>query len=296
MKIRIAITVLAAILFAVPPLALSQQSGNATGTSAPDAKVIQTKVEAYLRHIYAWGPSFKLTLAPPEPTSIPGLYKLNITVAQADQTDTATFYVSKDGRFLLNGSMDDLNTDPLAETRKQINLEDAPSKGPADAKVVLVEYADFECPSCKALDTSLRAMLPKYPQVRLVYKDFPLVEIHPWAMTAAIAGRCAYNQSHEGFWRFHDLLFDDQELISPENVWDKLQDIASQSALDPAALRACMTDPKTQQSVENSRQEGIRLHIANTPTVFVNGRRQVGGAAAILSQYITYDLSANPHN
>jgi protein-disulfide isomerase len=295
-KLRIAVTVLAAILFAVPPLAFSQQPENATGTSALDAKVIQTKVEAYLRHVYAWGPSFQLSLAPPEPTSIPGLYKLNITVAQADRSDTATFYVSRDGRFLLNGSMDDLNTDPLAETRKQINLEDAPSKGPADAKVVLVEYADFECPSCKALDISLRAMLPKYPQVRLVYKDFPLVEIHPWAMTAAIAGRCAYNQSHGGFWRFHDLLFDDQELISPENVWDKLQDIASQSGLDPAALRTCMADPKAQQLVENTRQEGIRLHIANTPTVFVNGRRQVGGAAAILSQYITYDLSANPHN
>ena len=232
MKIRIAITVLAAILSVVTPLAFSQQSGNTTGASALDAKAIQAKVEAYLRHLYAWGPSFKLSLAPPEPTSIPGLYKLNITVAQADQSDTATFYVSRDGRFMLNGSMDDLNTDPLAETRKQINLNDAPSKGPADAKVVLVEYADFECPSCKALDTTLRNILPKYPQVRLVYKDFPLIEIHPWAMTAAIAGRCAYDQSHEAFWKFHDLVFDNQALISPENVWDKLLDIASQSGLD----------------------------------------------------------------
>jgi protein-disulfide isomerase len=139
----------------------------------------------------------------------------------------------------------------------------------------------------------MRTLLPKYPQVRFVFKDFPLVEIHPWAMTAAIAGRCAYQQSHDGFWKFHDLVFDNQELISAENAWDKLQDLASQSGMDPAAFRGCIADPKTKEAVDRSREEGLRLNIANTPTIFINGRRQIGGTSAVLEQYLRYELTTS---
>jgi protein-disulfide isomerase len=276
------------IAFAQTPPQTSQSPPASPATPVPTA--IQKKVEDYLRHIYAWEPSFKVSIGTPEATPIPGLYKLAVTVGQGDQSDTATFYVSKDGRYLMSGGLDDLNGDPLADIRKQISLDDAPSKGPVDAKVVMVEYGDFECPTCKAFDTTMRTLLPKYPQVRFVFKDFPLVEIHPWAMTAAIAGRCAYQQSHDGFWKFHDLVFDNQELISAENAWDKLQDLASQSGMDPAALRGCMADPKTREAVDRSREEGLRLNIANTPTIFINGRRQIGGTPAVLEQYLHYEL------
>jgi len=279
------------IAFAQTPPQTSQSAPASPATPAPTA--IQKKVEDYLRHIYAWGPSFKVSIGTPEATPIPGLYKLAVTVGQGDQSDTATFFVSKDGRYLMSGGLDDLNSDPLADVRKQISLEDAPSKGPVDAKVVMVEYGDFECPTCKAFDTTMRTLLPKYPQVRFVFKDFPLVEIHPWAMTAAIAGRCAYQQSHDGFWKFHDLVFDNQELISAENAWDKLQDLASQSGMDPAAFRGCIADPKTKEAVDRSREEGLRLNIANTPTIFINGRRQIGGTPAVLEQYLHYELTTS---
>lgn len=281
------------IAFAQTPQQTNQSAPASPATQTPTA--IQKKVEDYLRHLYAWGPSFKVSIGTPEATPIPGLYKLAVTVGQADQSDTATFYVSKDGRYLMSGGLDDLNDDPLADVRKQISFDDAPSKGPVDAKVVMVEYGDFECPTCKAFDTTLRALLPKYPQIRFVFKDFPLVEIHPWAMTAAIAGRCAYQQSHEGFWKFHDLVFDNQELISTENAWDKLQDLASQAGLDPTALRSCMADPKTKEAVDKSREEGQRLDIANTPTIFIDGRRQIGGSPAVLEQYLHYELNTPDH-
>ena len=164
-----------------------------------------------MRHLYAWGTTFKLKLGPLRDTAIPGLYQVTVDVTVEGQTDSATFFVSKDGRYLLRGDIEDLNSDPLADTRKQMSLADMPSQGPANAKVVMVEYADFECPSCKQLDTILRTMLPNYPQVRLVYKDYPLIQIHPWALTAATAGRCAYKQNPALFWKFHNLLFDNQE-------------------------------------------------------------------------------------
>ena len=86
---------------------------------------------------------------------------------------------------MFRGEIQDLNGDPLADTRQQLHLEGYPSKGPANAKVVLVEFADFECPVCRQLDQGLRELLVKYPQVRLVFKDFPIEQIHPWARTAA---------------------------------------------------------------------------------------------------------------
>ena len=223
---------------------------------------------------------------------VPGLYEITMDVAMDNQSDTATFYVSKDGRFLIRAELEDMNSDPLAEIRKKINLEDSPSQGPSNAKVELVEYADFECPSCRQLDTILRATLPSFPQVRLVYKDFPLVDLHPWAMTAAQAGRCAYKQDPAAFWKLHDLIFDHQDLISASNVFDKIGEYATQAGLDAATLRSCMAEPGTLAQIQKSMAEGESLHVANTPTLFVNGHRLIGPDATTLEQFIRYELAS----
>ena len=261
-----------------------------TGAAQPNA-AIERKIEAYLRDMYAWGPNFKLKFEPLKDTPVPNLYEVKVEVSADGQGDTATFYVTKDGHFLIRAELEDITTDPAAKIRKQITTIGYPSKGPADAKVVLVEYADYECPSCRQLDSILRALLPTQPQVRLIYKDFPLTQIHPWAMTAAEAGRCAYQQNPNAFWKFHDLLFDNQSIITPENAYEKMQDYATQSGFDANALKSCMADPQTKSDVNKSMAEGESLHITNTPTVFVNGRRLIGPDATTLQQFIQYDLA-----
>jgi protein-disulfide isomerase len=258
---------------------------------APPSAQIQQKVEAYLRNMYAWGPNFKLKFEPLKDTPVANLYEVKVEVSADGQGDTASFYVTKDGHFLIRAELEDITTDPAIKIRKQITQGGYPSKGPADAKVVLVEYADYQCPSCRQLDGILRALLPTQPQVRLVYKDFPLIQIHPWAMTAAIAGRCAYRQDPAAFWKFHDTLYDNQTLISPENAYQKMQDYAAQSGLDANALKTCMANPQTQEEVKKSMAEGESLHINNTPTIFVNGRRLIGPDTPTLQQFIQYDLS-----
>jgi protein-disulfide isomerase len=155
--------------------------------------------------------------------------------------------------------------------------------------VVLVEFGDLECPSCRQLDLVLRAVLPKYPQVRLVFKDFPLVSIHPWAMSAAITGRCVLQQSSDAFWKYHDAAYDNQDLISPENAYTKLTDLAVQAGAAEDKLRTCTSDPKTQALVEQSIAEGRAVDVTGTPTTFVDGRRLVGPDQAVLEQYIQFD-------
>jgi protein-disulfide isomerase len=269
-----------------------QPPASASASSLPSS-TIQQKIEAYLRHIYAWGPSFKITFGQMKEAPVSGLFQVSMDLAVDNQNDTATFYVSRDGRYLIRAELEDMTSDPMAEIRKQIHLEDTPMQGPTNARVTLVEYADFECPSCKQLDTILRSILPNFPQVRLAYKDFPLTQIHPWAMTAAQAGRCAYRQNPVAFWKFHDLIFDHQDLISPGNVWDKMQEYATQAGLSASALRTCMSDPGTQTQIQKSMDEGEALHIANTPTIFVNGHRLIGPDATTLEQFIRYELASN---
>ena len=259
------------------------------------SNAITPQVEAYLRKLYAWGPEFTLSLSPMRESGIPGLYELTVEVDKGGQKDSGTLYVSRDGRYLFRGELSDLTKDPLADTREKLHVEDSPTLGPADAKVTLVEFADFQCPACRQLHDGLKPLLGRYPQVRLVFKDFPLSQIHAWARTAALAGRCAYTQSPSGFWRFYDLVYQNQDLVSPENAWAKMLDYGSQEGLSKDDLKACMSRPETAQAVDRNFQQGQQLAITSTPTVFVNGRRAVGPDVTQIERYIRYELqSAQP--
>jgi len=171
-------------------------------------------------------------------------------------------------------------------------MKDAPSLGDPKAAVTLVEYSDFECPVCRNLHDVLRDnILPKYTgKVRVVFKDFPIEQLHPWARTAAIAGRCAYQQNPETFWKTYDLIYNNQEIISAANAWTKMLDYAGQSGMEADTFKACMASPEAGEAVNASRANGQLLDVNSTPTVFVNGRRIVGADAHLLEQYINYEL------
>lgn len=271
----------------------SKSAGKSSPAEAPAASgSIEKRVEDYLRKWYAWGPDFQLKIGPIKPSPAGDLYEVPVEVSAQGGSDTAIVYVTKDGHYMLRGDLQDLNGDPLGDIMRKLNLQGAASKGPADAKIVIVEFGDLECPSCRQLDYVLRSVLPKYPQVRLVFKDFPLETIHPWAMSAAITGRCVLQQSSDAFWKYHDTVYDSQDLISPENAYNKLLEFALQAGASEEKLKPCIADPKTQELVRQSMAEGKSLDVTSTPTSFVDGRRLVGSDQALLEQYIQFD---SPH-
>jgi protein-disulfide isomerase len=251
----------------------------------------QKSIDAYLRHLYAFGPDVLLVVGPLRETPVQGLLETNVDLTIGDNKEAVKFYVSKDGKYLFRGEMSDLTKDPLAESRAQIQMKDAPSLGDANAVVTVVEYSDFECPVCRNLHDTLRGMLPNYVgKVRLVFKDFPIEQLHPWARTAAIAGRCAYQQDPNAFWKMYDFIYDHQEIISAANAWTKMLDYAGQSGLDAERLKSCMATPEAGEAVNASRANGQQLDVNSTPTIFVNGRRIVGADPRLLEQYIKYEL------
>ena len=267
----------------------TSKGGASSGASATQT---QKTIEAYLRNLYAFGSDVKVVVGPLKETPVEGLLETNIDVTIGDNKEAVIFYVSKDGQFLFRGELSNLAKDPLAENRARIQMNDAPTLGDPRAPVTLVEYSDFECPVCRNLHDMLRGMLANYAgKVRVVFKDFPIEQLHPWARTAALAGRCAYRQSPSAFWKMYDFIYDNQEVISASNAWSKMADYAGQSGLDPDALKSCMSSQDAAAAVNASRSNGELLEVNSTPTVFVNGRRMVGADQRLLEQYIKYELA-----
>jgi len=290
-KTPLIVAAILALSFVVPAAHAAPQSqapaaAPASGVQSP----MQKTVEAYLRNLYAFGADTVVKIGAPKDIGIEGLLEIDVAVKLGENEQTGKVYVTKDGKYMFRGEVSDLSKDPMVETRTQLETKDSPSLGPANAPVTLVEFSDFECPVCRALHDALRGMLPNYPQLRVVFKDFPLEQIHPWARTAALAGRCAYQQNPPAFWKMYDFIYDGQDLISPENAWGKMTDFASQSGLNADVFKSCMASPEAGAAVDASRANGILLEVGSTPTMFVNGRRIVGADPHTLEQYIKYEL------
>jgi protein-disulfide isomerase len=264
----------------------------AAAPASPEDAALLKSTEAFVRQLFAWGPEIKVTLGPLTQSPAADYYTVPVEVTLNDHKENGEVYVSKDGKTMLRGQIFDMHADPFADNVTKIRPDGSPSKGPADAKVTVVEYADFECPHCKELYESLQGIEAKYPQVRFVYKNFPLTTIHPWAQTAAIGARCAYEQSPDAFWKVHNAIFDDQDAISPENVWDKLVSFASQAGLNADTFKACLSSADAQKAVDAEHAEGVALGVDSTPTAFVNGRPLAGGDPPTLQQYIDFELAA----
>ena len=282
------------IFFAALPC-IAQTSPRSNSSQAPvssdQAQVLKT-TDAYVRNLFAWGPDFQVKVGPLSQSPAADFYIVPIRVSVNDQTDTGEVYVSKDGKTLLRGEMFDMSTDPFAANRAKLHIEGNPSEGSSDARVTIVEFADFQCPHCRELDEALKNIEGHY-KFRLVYKDFPISTIHPWADTAAIGARCAFMQAPEAFWKLHDAIFKNQELISTENIWDKLGEFAAQAGLDKDAFKSCMSSPEAKRAVEANREAGMALSITSTPTLFVNGRPVIGGDIGPLQHLIEFELAAH---
>jgi protein-disulfide isomerase len=293
MRTRVKITLkltLFACLGLAATLATAQQPAT-TPTLAATPTQEQKNVEAFLRHYYALGSDIKITVGTPKELGTSGILETAIEVKTPDGVDNVKMFLSKDGRYLLRGELSDLTSDPLAETIAKIQTAGAPVLGDPKAPITIVEFSDFECPVCRNLHDVLRGLLPSYPQVKVIFKDNPIEALHPWARTAALAGRCAYQQDPKAFWKLYDLIYDNQDIISASNAWDKMLDYASRSGLNSDNFKSCMSGPQAASEVDSSLANGNLLEVHSTPTLFVNGRRIVGADSHAIQQYIDFDLA-----
>jgi len=158
----------------------------------------------------------------------------------------------------------------LLEDPVAIPIKGAPAKGPADARITLVEFSDFECPYCSKAASKVEAILRIYPKdARLVYKQYPLAA-HPHAKMAAEASLAA--QAQDKFWPMHDKLFANSRRLSPETITAAAHEIG----LDMARFQADMKSAQVSQILQKDMADGEKAEVQGTPTIFINGKRYNG--------------------
>ncbi len=252
---------------------------SAAPVSAQDQKksaLDKATLEAYVRHLFVMKSDVTVQVSDPKPSQVPGFVEVVVHASKGDASGDFPFLISKDGSKILQATVYDVNSNPFKPDLDKLKTEFQPSFGTPGAPVVLVEFTDFECPYCKEEATMLRQnLLTAYPkQVRLYFKDFPIEAIHPWAKSAAIAGRCVFRQDPSSFWSYHDWMFAHQADITPVNLKDKVMEWAKgEKDIDVLQLGRCMDTKATEAEVDKNIAEAHALDVNATPTLFVNGRR-----------------------
>jgi protein-disulfide isomerase len=202
-----------------------------------------------------------------------------VTLSRADKSSTIEFLLSRDGKRLIQTNV---MSDPLDTIRAQ----GRPTRGNPNAKVTIVTYDDFECPYCsRNHQTLFPELLKQYgDRVRFVYKDYPLADIHPWAMRAAVDANCLFEQNNDAYWDFADYAHANQQAITgqkrplPEQlsaVDQAADEIAKKRGLDAMRLQACIK-AQNDGAVKASLKEADELGIAATPTMYINGLKLDG--------------------
>jgi protein-disulfide isomerase len=161
--------------------------------------------------------------------------------------------------------------------RAEVSVDGAPFKGSATAPVTIVEFSDFHCPFCQRVVPTLTQLELQYgDKVKLVFRDYPIDNLHPAARKAHEAARCAHDQGK--FWAYHDALFAN----APKASLEQLKTYAEEVGLDVPAFEQCVSSGTHQDAVQRDVEEGTRVGVTGTPAFFINGRL-VSGAQPLES-------------
>ena len=281
----------------VVSVALAQSTGDSqkkSGAAPADSKAstgtdnkadalapeVVHRVQTEIRSHYNIPPQIDIAVATPKPGATPGYDNVSITLSGGGKSSTHEFLISKDRKTLAHLETYDISQDLMSK----IDVKGRPVKGNPDAKVTIINFDDFQCPFCSRMHNELFADVFKdyAGKVKVIYKDYPLIEIHPWAMHAAVDGNCLSAQNNQAYWDFADYIHENQKLVAGKshtdaylNLDNAAKDQAQKYKLDQDKLQACI---KTQDesAVRASIVEGDKLGVDSTPTLFINGERFSG--------------------
>ncbi len=242
-------------------------------------------VERQVRVHYAVPSDVRVVVGALRPSEFANYDALTVTMSSSNKKQDLEFLLSRDRKALVRFTKFDLTSDPYAEIMKKIDVSGRPTRGNINAKVTVVNYDDFECPFCSRMHTALfPGLFKEYgDRVLFIYKDYPLEEIHPWAVHAAVNANCLGAQNGDAYWDYADYLHANQSAINGEKgrdgqnaELDKLATLQGQKHnLDVGKLQACVK-AQDDKAVRASMHEGDTIGVDATPTMFVNGQKLDG--------------------
>ncbi|SRR5258708_6750653 len=252
---------------------------------------VARKVERHVRAFYTLPAEVHVTVGAITPsTDWPTYDTVPVTIEGNDgKKQDYKFLLSKDRGTMLRVTKFDLTKDPFAEVMNKIDITGRPSRGTKTAKVLVVNFDDFECPYCSAMHRTLfPEILKEYgDRVNIVYKDYPLAEIHPWAIHAAVDANCLAVQNQDAYWDFADYIHANKREVDTEktpqgrfDALDKMSMLQGQKHnVDTVKLQSCIK-AQNEDAVKASMKEGDGIGVSATPTLFINGEK-IDGAVPI---------------
>jgi protein-disulfide isomerase len=275
----------------------------AVGCKAQDAKnsanavhdpVLARQIEVQVRSEFNVPPDYAVVPASRKPSEIPGFDKLQVTLSKGERSTTVEFLISTDNKTLGRFERFDLNNIPA----QKISVAGRPIRGNPAAKVTVINFDDLECPYCARMHQQLFPQtLDHYKDlVRFVYKDDPLVDMHPWAMHAAIDANCIADQNQSAYWGYVDYLHahgqdvsgSDRDVKKSAAMLDKIaREQGKIFALDAAKLDACL-EKQDETAVRESMKQAEALGVEGTPFTFIDGER-INGAQPVEQVWTVID-------
>jgi len=272
-----------------PPSSSGPVSAVPSNAPANVPSDITKVVERHVRAQYSLPPDVQVNVGTLRASEFANYDALTVTFASPGQKKDFEFLLSRDHKTLLRLTRFDLTTDPYTELMKKIDVRGRPTRGNKDAKVTVVNYDDFECPFCSRMHQTLfPGLFKEYgDRVLFIYKDYPLEEIHPWAVHAAVNANCLAAQNADAYWDYADYLHGNQQAITGQKghegqnaELDKLATLqAEKHNLDVPILQACVK-AQDEKAVRASMQEGDKIGVEATPAMFVNGQKLDGAVPA----------------
>jgi len=261
--------------------------GCAAQSASPE---LAQKIERQVRSYYKVPPDLKVLVgAPTASADFPNYESVVVTIDNGERKQDLNFLVSKDHTSLIRINKFDLKKDPYAETMSKIDTTGRPTRGAKNSKIVVVNFDDFECPFCSRLHQTLFPEIFKEygDRITFIYKDYPLVEIHPWAMHAAVDANCLAAQNNDAYWDFADYIHANQKEISNEktpaarlDALDRLTLLQGQKHnLDVVKLQSCVK-AQDESAVKASMKQAESVGVEATPSLFINGEEIPGGAVS----------------
>lgn len=248
------------------------------------------KVQHQVRYYYSLPADVKVSVGSITPSNeMPGYDAVSVTIEGDGKQKVYPFLISKDRNTLLRLTKFDLKKDAFADLMSKIDIAGRPMRGSKSAKVTVVNFDDFECPYCAAMHRMLfPEILKEYgDRINFVYKDYPLSEIHPWAIHAAVDANCLAAQNTDAYWDFADYIHTNKSEVDSEKTSagrleaiDKITLLQGQKHnLDAAKLQSCVK-AQNEDAVRASMKEADELGVNATPTLFINGQK-VDGAVPL---------------
>jgi len=243
-----------------------------------------------VRSYYKIPPEVHLTVGDPSPSpEFPNYEAVVVKIENGEKKQELTFLVSKDRASMMRLTKFDLSKDPFAQTMSKIDTNGRPTRGAKVSKIVVVNFDDFECPFCSRMHQTLFSQILKDygDRVTFIYKDYPLVEIHPWAIHAAVDANCLAAQNGDAYWDFADYIHSNQNEVNSEktpaarlDTLDRLTMLQGQKHnVDVVKLQSCIK-AQDESAVKASMKEAESVGVEATPSLFVNGEEINGGAVS----------------